>query len=240
MALVSWAIKLYIRKMLTMAGVSPELHALKQNVQPVRRAKVSVVAPIEAGILDLRSQLRQTETWHDWLKTLSKFISLNKVFFVVSTTVVVFVVLIFVYIKSASVENRSYEVTIDAAGSEVKITSEQLAYDELVKLDLSANSNVQVKEFPLISIVNQSGVNGLGAELQLKLEKEGFTITDLDNDFSLEENNTVIVFSPEFADEALELSKHIDGSLLSAYSDISEERTPIVVFVGKDFKNGVE
>lgn len=239
-ALVTWAIKLYVRRMLSIAGVSPELHSIKQHVQPVKRARISVVSPIELGILDLRSQLSQTESWKAWLLTLRKFIIFNKIFFIAISAIVVFIVIVSMYIRSASVENRSYEITINGVGSEVTISSEQMAYEELVKNSPNINQNNQVKEFPLISIVNQSGVSGLGAQLQLELENEGYVITDLDNDLSMQENNTVIVYDPEFAEEALQLSRSIDNSLLSAYADKTDNDTPITVYVGKNYEKGVE
>lgn len=242
--LVSWAIKLYIRKMLTIAGVSPELHESRRQMYPEKRPRVSVVAPIEVGILDLTHRMRATETWRDKFQAIASFVKHYKIFFAVSVAIILFVIAVTIYIQSASVSERSYEVTIEGLDESVKISSEQVAYDELVKSvqdKHGINIGDSIKEFPLISIVNQSGVSGLAAELKLDLEKRGYQIEYLTNDLDISKSNTVIVYSPELSKEALELSKDVKGALLSAYDgESASEGVPITIYVGQDYENEVQ
>lgn len=239
-ALLSWAIKLYIRKMLTMAGVSPELHAVKYKGKRRISRPVSVVAPIEAGILDLRSRLRESDSWFGWAISFFAFVKSYKIFFVVLVASVMFIGGLVWYVQSASVEKRGYEVTIEGLSEDVKISSEDVAYDELVASSPVPEAVSEAKDFPAISLINQSGVSGLAAELKLRLESDGYIVEHMRNDLEVKKNNTVIVYHPKFANEALELSQVIDGALLSAYEDQSEDATPITVYVGQDYENGVQ
>lgn len=241
--LVSWAIKLYIRKMLAIAGVSPELHNVKQHVRPSKRSQVSVVAPIEAGILDLSYRMRGTESWLDKLKAVSSFVRQYKIFFIVVVAVVLFVLATIWYVQSASVAKRGYEVTIEGMGDNMKISSEQVAYDELVNTTEGThglNTDSNVKEFPAISLVNQSGVSGLAAEVKFDLESKGYEIENLTNDLDITKVNTVIVYATEFSKEALELSKDVNDALLSAFDGETKEGTPITIYVGQDYENEVQ
>ena len=226
--------------MLTMAGVAPG--AMPSGVQPsdptVKR--VTLVSPIEAGILDLRSRFTESDTWSTRLDGMVGFIKSYKIFFLSSVAVILFVFGVGWYIQSASVDERGYEVTIQGSGSGagVTISSEELEYDER-KAEVVA-PEVEVKDFPAIKLVNQSGINGLAAELRLQLEAEGYPVIELTTDFGANENNTVIVYPPEYSQQALELSQVIEGSLLSAFADAAKSDTPIVIYVGRDLENEVQ
>ncbi len=239
-ALVTWAIKLYVRKMLTIAGVSPELHAIQHHPISVTTKQVSVVAPIEEGILDLRNRFRTSTSIANKISSLAQFINNYKLFFMMVIAIMIFVASVIWYVQSASVSERGFEVTIEGAGNDVTISSEQMEYDQLLKDVPGVNQNSDVKEFPFIKIVNQSSINGLAAQLRIDLENKGYTVSDLTNEFGITELNTVIVYAPEFSEQALELSRDIKGSLLSAFSDASGTDTPITVYVGQDLENEVQ
>lgn len=241
-AFVSWAIKLYIRKMLAIAGVSTDLHEIKQKVKVNRRPRVSMVAPIEAGILDLSDRLKDSNSWWEKLKATTSFLRHYKVFFIVVIMSILFLSVVTMYIKSASVPERAYEVTIEGLGDSAKISSEQIFYDKLVTESGIGGENINknVSEFPAISLLNQSGVTGLAAQLKLDLEKKGYVVQNLANDLDISKVNTVIVYEPEFAEQALELSKDINGALLSAFDGPQVDGTPITVYVGQDYENKVQ
>ena len=238
--LVSWSIKLYIRRMLTLAGVSPELHSVKQNHSSSTFKQVSVVAPIEAGILDLRHRFNKSSTFVSKIMILGRFVNTYKLFFIVVVAVLVFIIVVVLYVRSANVSERGYEVTVEGVGNGVTISSEQMKYDEMRKTEPALNQNAEIREFPPIKMVNRSGVNGLAATLRVNLEKKGYLITRLENEFNTNDFNTVIVYAPEFSAEALELSRDIKGSLLSSFFSETDTDTPITIYVGRDLENEVQ
>ncbi len=234
--LVTWAIKIYIKKMLSMAGVSSNPQVTKgYSVQKINR-KVSIVAPIEEGILDLRNSFRASDTWSQKFLSITTFMSRYRLFFLVSIVVVGVLVMIALYVRSASVSERPYQVVIDGVNDGSVISSEQMEYEALKK-DSLGYSEVIKESFPAIMIVNQSGVNGLAAKLRLKLEHSGYPITQLESDLDNHEEKSAIVYAPEYAKEALELSESVGGVPVSAYEKASGSETPIIIYLGKDFIN---
>jgi len=234
-----WAIKLYVRKMLSMAGVTPELHAAKSR--PVVSKHVSVIAPIEAGILDLRSRLKNTHSTGESARELFSFVKSYKLFFFTLIALVLFIILLISYVKTASVSERSYDVLVDGASGQIQFSAEDVRYNELVNTEQSDGQEIgSIKEFPAVQLVNRSGVNGLAGELKFELEVNGYPVSAVSNESGTAEDKTVIVYSPEYAEEALELSKFIGETLLSSYTDESTSKYPITIYIGLDQQDEVE
>ena len=129
-------------------------------------------------------------------------------------------------------ENRAFEVTISGAGEEVTIDSESLQYEQQQTTTVVAKRDVT----PLL-LINRSGVNGAAAEVALALEEFGYTIESVSTDLNSVEEQTVIVYDPELAEEALELSTILDNALLSAFTDEDAEELIITVYIGNDLAN---
>jgi len=237
--LFTWGVKMYVKKMLLLAGVSPELQSMKRKRPKVARQKVSLVAPIEAGILDLRSRFHQSENWKSSILILFTAIKTYQVFIIVVAATLTFICAIVLYVLSASAPERSYEITVDSATGDVQITSDDARFEELNQIE-SDQAAVDLKEFPAIELVNRSGLSGLAGELKFELEVNGYAVANVRNEFGVSENRTVIVYDPEYATQALELSQFIGETLLSSYADSSELEFPITVFVGSDQVNAVE
>jgi hypothetical protein len=238
---MTWAIKLYVRKMLALAGVSPDQHDHSPTSRQRRVEKVSVIAPIEEGILDLRQRFNTSDTWQERSGDIFAFIARYKIFFLALIVTSLFAAATVWYVRTASVSERPYEVVIDGLGNDVQISSEQLEYESRKEEDADQNSaSTTAKEFPSIKIINQSGVSGLGAELRLQLESAGYPVVELANELDKQEPNTVIVYAPEFDSEALELSGQVFGALTSAYAEASGTETPIIIYIGKDLENAVQ
>lgn len=233
----SWLLKLYIRKMLLMAGVSPELHTLKKPRQRAR-TKVSIVAPIEAGILDLRSRLSGSSGLMGTVRILWLYVRQYRLFFLAIAALLVFGYLVTLFVQSASTKERAYEVVIEGVGSNLELNSEQIKYNELMS-GLDVESVPAMKEFPAVRIVNRSTVSGLGARLRYDMEVNGYPVKDLSNEFGANEDRTVIVFAPEFADEALELSNFMGQTLLSSFPEASDSPFPITIYVGSDISHTI-
>jgi hypothetical protein len=233
----AWLLKLYVRRMLLMAGVSPELHNLKKTNKKAHR-RISVVAPIGAGILDLRSRLNSASDINGRVKTLLQYLVQYKLFFLGLLLVSIFVYLVVMFILSASTKERAFDVTIEGLGANVELNSEQLKYNELT-LEAEMENEVTQVDFPKIKIVNRSTVSGLAARLRYDLEVNGYRVDGLDNEFKSDEKKTVIVFAPEYADEALELSNFVGEALLSSFNEATDSEFPITIYVGSDLSQTI-
>jgi len=230
--LFAWLLKLYVRKMLLLAGVSPELQTLKKPRRKSAR-RVSLIAPIGAGILDLRSRFSNTSNVSGRLKMLWQYIVQYKLFFIALIAIITFVYLVSIYILSAVTKERAYEVTIEGMDTNIELNSEQIKYNELLE-DIDVKSSVVQKDFPAVRIVNRSSQSGLAAQLRYELEVNGFPVGELSSEFGANESRTVIVFAPEYADEALQLSNFIGETLLSSFNEASGTEFPITIYVGSD------
>jgi hypothetical protein len=236
--LITWAIRIYIEKMFTLAGVSSSQYNNHKLVN-TKSQTLSVAAPIEAGILDLRTKLKSSTNAGQKLTVLFEFVRKNKIFFFVVVLVIAFIMSSVWYVKNASVTERGYEVVVNSDNPDVKLSSEQVYYEEL-RNEMTANKEVsETKDFAVIKLINRSGVNGLAAEMRLHLESEGYEISNISSNFGESERNTVIVYHPDYAEDALTLSSEIKNVLLSSYVDAPASE-PITVYVGSDYQSDVE
>ncbi|MCA9363113.1 LytR C-terminal domain-containing protein [Candidatus Kaiserbacteria bacterium] len=239
--LITWAIRLYIEKMLSMAGVSPSGRPIFAQPDKLKRPKkVSVIAPLEEGILDLSQRFQSSRSVSQKVSNSFKFIKQYHKFFFIVLAVLSFVAFIIWFTKNATVSDRGYEVIVDPEGSNIRISSEQVEYDDMKETDIKDIETLpKPNDLPLIKLVNRSGVSGLAAKLRVSLESKGYEISDLSTDFGVKDQNTVIVYHPDFIDQALNLSAEIEGVLLSAYAD-APLNEPITIYVGKDYVSEVE
>lgn len=236
--LFTWLLKLYVRKMLLMAGVSPELQTLKKPKQQTVR-RISVVAPIGAGILDLRNRFSESANLSGRTIMLWQYVVQYKLFFIALVLLIAFMVLVVLFVLSAVTDERAYEVTIEGLDSNVELNSEQIKYNELLE-DIDVQTSAVQKDFPAIRIVNRSNINGLAARLRYDLEVNGFSVAELSNEFGANKSKTVIVFAPEYSDQALQLSNFIGETLLSSFNEASGTEFPITIYVGSDVADMID
>lgn len=236
-----WSIKLYIRKMLKIAGVSSDSQQVNRIDYRVKKSRsVSMVAPIEEGILDLRARFQDADSLKEKLSNTLAFVSKYRIFFSLLILVILFLIAVIWYITAASTNDRPYEVVIEGLEQDVTISSEQLQYEARKEGVADDGTDASSKEFPSIKIVNQSGVPGLAADLRIKLEAAGYPVAELSTDLERIETNTVVVYAPEYDTQALELSAQVYGALLSSYAEASGTETPIIIYVGKDLESAVQ
>jgi hypothetical protein len=105
--------------------------------------------------------------------------------------------------------------------------------------DIDVQTSALQKNFPDIRIVNRSNVNGLAARLRYDLEVNGFSVGELSSEFGANDNRTVIVFAPEYSQQALELSNFIGETLLSSFDEAADSEFPITVYVGSDIADTI-
>jgi len=241
---VIWAVKLYIRRALgaavQSAGLQSDQFPYASAPAPMARRSGSVTSPIERGILDLRQRFQDTDTFSGRVRETAQFIGSYRLFFFSILVVIGFVWLVVWFVRDANTETRPYEVEIGGVGGQMTLDAEDIEYEKRAS-DTDQPTRPQPTEndgFPPIRIVNQSGLVGLAAEVRLLVEAEGIEVVAVDSDLGAGEWNTVIVYHPDAADAALELSQLIDGALLSAFAD-ADPSVPITVYVGRDVQDAL-
>lgn len=239
--LTSWLIKLYVRRMLSLAGL--EVNQYQELKKKEKRATsrylnksgIKFHTPVKVGILDLKQQLSTTSSISDYIKTAWSFCVKNKLFFLGVTLVLIFIAVVVWYIKNANTSHRAFEITYVNNDKEVKVNSEEIIYNDLKNSNNSTSEEKKLENTSVhLSLINRSGVPGIGAEIKLKLENKGYEVSELEADFSSIQKKTVIIYSEGHSEEALKISAELNNSLVSLSGDEDKNKEPIVVYLGSD------
>lgn len=216
-ALVVWSIKLYVRRMLQLAGVTPELHKQQRN------KSVSVVAPIEAGILDLRDELEHGDG--SIVARLWSFVKAYRAFAVVAVALLVFVGLLLWYLILMITSDFAYEVHYEQPdGTAVQIAdSDQGTSNEPIQMEVAQ-----------LTVVNHSGLANAVALIESKLEDGPYQLVEVAELYEGTKERSVLVYDPAYLDVVTDLQARLPGVLVSSF--VSEDKTdpPIVLYVGTD------
>ena len=223
--LFTWAIKSYVNRMLALSGVSGELGV---QAIPIEK-KMSVTAPLEAGMLDLRERLSTTTSFLERFKVFSPFIKQYWKFFVVILGAIVFIALVIMYFVAVLQPSREYEVTTESG--EV-VNREQIEAEPEPIEDMAVSTELGE---PVITVVNRTNDAPHANYVAELLEADGISISEVVNDNGPLENRTVIVFSPSVTEKALLLSARLNNAPLSALPEIEINETPeITIYLGTD------
>jgi hypothetical protein len=136
------------------------------------------------------------------------------------------------FVRSALVAERSYQVAYPDLGPEATLSSDEIIYEELRRIDPKTPVVPGVAGVSL-RLINRSGQTGLGAEWRVRLEDRGYSVSYLATELSSPTNRTVIVYDPMKQSEALALSELFSGALLSAFDDPNNSEV-ITVYIGSD------
>lgn len=238
---IGWIVRLYIRRMLILAGIDPisararmghtvktlELRTVRERVPKT----TSILLPLTQGVLDVRSRILLPSTLAHKARALGQIVIAYRLFFVSLIGVIMVVSSILWYILAVSNENKEYEVTIGNPEASISVSSEEVFYQNL-KIANPVVTDTKIAQDYTIDVVNRSGMLGIAAELRMVLERKGYTISSLKTEIGESTNRTVIVFHPEQQEQALALSQALSGALLSA-SD-SHRIGAITIFAGTD------
>jgi hypothetical protein len=226
-AAITWAIKLYIRRVLSLAGVSLETTTVepvtvqeKEVKKPSLTAK-TITAPIEVSILDLRSKLQRANgTWLGRVYVYGAFVKAYWKFFVGIGSVLLFIALIILFFEGALSSDRPYQA-VDSSGA--------LIAGEGVEVPGLQNAG----GLP-ISIINRTTDQALVDQVSEAAMTVGFTIASSSVEEGVSDEKTVIVYNPSVSEQALLLSRTLNNALLSAFTSTATSSEMIVVYVGKD------
>ncbi len=228
--LISWLIKLYVRHMLTMAGIDINSYRQKRDLESrfSRHNKVRLHYPVQVGILDLKSRLQVSKNFLSHLKVFGQFIIQYKLFFIALLLVGAFIVALVWYIRNANTDHRGYEIVFQNADQNVTLNSEEIIYAEI-----SRNQTFTFNpELPKIKVVNRSGIPGLAANIKRDLQKIGYEVTKIDADFSSPQSRSVIIYQSVSDEAILKLSGEIGNILVSKTEESSTD--PVVIYIGSD------
>lgn len=240
-AFIIFMVRLYVRRMLTLAGVDvespyrPSHQRVEADTNDVRiKPYRSMTAPIRAGASDFRNRMKNVHAFVDFLKTVYEFIIGYKTFFGAVIVTVGALIIGGIFLSNALVENKSYEITIKQNGETEVVDSEQVIKEKLQSSIPEVNN---MQQFAL-ELINASGKAGVAAETGLLLEDNGYRIDNLRTDFESERARTVVVFDPLLIEEAKLLSGILGGALLSgrATTSLDVGEYGIQIYVGKDIE----
>lgn len=127
--LIVFMVRAYVRRMLELAGVEVRGATREEeqtnDAKPLRmqRTYARATAPLQKGVLDLRSQLTSGERSQSTFATIRHFVAQYKWFFISLTSLILMFVAISLYIQNAT-ENRAYEVTIEGKDNASTVLSD--------------------------------------------------------------------------------------------------------------------
>lgn len=251
-ALMTWAIKAYVKRVLLLAGVRPGAVPVTAPTEPdpipvtgkrtksaalkkgstVKEKTKRAAAPLEAGILDLRGRLQNKRTLKERVVVLGTFVRQYWKFFAVALAAIIFLVLVILFFKGAFQPTRDFDVTIKSQGQNIKLeNAPTLDAPGTAPVSEAASSTATTS----VSLVNRSGNDALLDEVRQTLAESEISIASTSTDVASVEEKTVIVYPPSAAPQALRLSQLLGNALLSAYSDGSAGQG-IVIYIGEDQK----
>ncbi|MCB9811888.1 LytR C-terminal domain-containing protein [Candidatus Nomurabacteria bacterium] len=239
---IVWAIRSYVRRMLALAGVAPGTYsrlATADRTRNVSRGDVNlssyqtISSPIRTGFLDLRTQFHKVDGVVDVAHALSSFIKTYNRFFIAFTVLVTIAVGLFFYIKTVTVDSRSFEVAIENPSQVINLSSEEIILSE--KIGESNTLSASTTQPFTITLVNTSGQSGVAAETAVRLASKGYAVQTLSTEAGRIDKRSVIVYDPALTDSALALSSVLGGALPSATTETTTESNPaIVIYLGRD------
>lgn len=236
-ATVTWLVRLYVSRMLASAGidVNEYQHAVRRNTLPKHRVvRASIHKPVTDGWKGWIANLKNKQTVKERIKAAYEPLYNNKLVVAGIMVVLLFVFMIVRFVVNANTDHRSYEIEYVNSDANVKLTSEEIIYNQL-KLERTVNETEVDQALPKIKVVNRSGVPGLGAEVKLRLEARGYEITELMADFSKTQNRTVVVYTGDLEREALRLSSRLQNAPASkSLEPFTDSAASIIVYVGDD------
>lgn len=238
---IRWAVRSYVKRMLVLAGVDPNIHRgvpvsvgkLKGKDVRINRAS-RVVRPLQTGIEELQESLASQATLTSKIDSLASFLLRYRLFFVGVITACIFMILLLLFVLDARQPAVPYEVTYTQNGNVTTVSSDQIEYESASPASSIVPPEVSVDQQAFsITIINASGVSGTTVSTRRTLESAGYVVNTMTTDLVATKKRSVILYNPEYLDIALQLSELLGGVLLSAQTTATEGGD-IIISVGED------
>ncbi len=246
----TWAVRLYVRRMLVLAGIEPrqsgqptyrkglydseEVAAVRFDKTVILKRYTTLTAPLALGVRECVTAFTNARGLREKCMVLVQYITHYKFFVLVLVLLVVVSVSMVVYVKEVTTDARPYEVTFANPDSSVTLSSEQIIYNDL-KTSLPATTTpaqaTTTQPFS-IEIVNVSGVSGLAAKTRVTLESQNFAVTGVSTEPERLETKTTIIYNDVDSESIVALSRLLGGVLASASTMVPQHS--ITLYVGSD------
>jgi hypothetical protein len=196
-----WLIRRYIDRMLALSGVN--IHQTPYVPQHERgTTKQTMVVKRYSGVAaPVRASAREmVDSWRNSIGVREKFTAILSFLyhyrFIILGTIVVCAVLVGMYLAVLGImkDAAHFEVSVDNAGEDMVMSSEDLAYQKLRE-----------------------------NKIKPELEEAGFAVVSLAVDETRSEQKTIVVYPPGLENEALALRSILKVGLLSAQNDTNEK-----------------
>jgi hypothetical protein len=229
--LFSWAIRAYIKRVLEMSGVQTYDHSPTLS----KRRRLSMSAPLEAGMLDLRKRLDKSNSAMKKILEFTSFVRTYWKFFVTAVIALIFVSTVIWYFKSVlSPVVQDSVVNDSAVTASTSSDNQQLSATSTEESRQSDDVNATVG-LPVIKVVSPVEEKVALETVVALLAQNGIEVTETTDETSSVAERTVIVFSPNVTEKALAISKILNNAPLSALPAGEQNQTPeITVYIGND------
>jgi LytR cell envelope-related transcriptional attenuator len=243
---LSFAIKLYIKRMLALAGLEPvsrssaiskkypeySAHAQLPAKTVIIRRYQTVTGPVRHSMFELVQNLKAAKAVGEVLSVIVAFLLRNRVSVLFIAVLISLAASLFWFFGDMNTKSRPYEVSIVNPDATVVISSDEILYKSLPEYELPEGETKVDRQPFTIELINSSGEPGLAAKAQRKLEAYGYKVTDIQNELGRSDAKSVIIFNQDNKDAALILSQKLNGALLSVDTGISAE--VIRIYIGTD------
>ncbi|MBY0538373.1 LytR C-terminal domain-containing protein [Patescibacteria group bacterium] len=243
---LSFAIKMYIKRMLTLAGLDPvarqatssqkysaySTHAAVPAKTVIIRRYQTVTGPVRHSMFELVQNLKSAKAISEVIKIIITFLIRNKIFILFMVVIGGLCMVTFWFFGDMNTKSRPYDVSIVNPDATVVISSDEILYRSLPEYELPAGEMQIEKPSFKVELINASGEPGLAAKAKRKLEAYGYDVTTISNELGRSDTKSVIIFNQANQAAALELSKKLNGALLSVDAGISPDL--IRVYIGTD------
>lgn len=242
----SFAIKLYIRRMLALAGLEPlprggtvskkypeySAHAELPAKTVIIRRYQTVTGPVRHSMFELGQNLKAAKALGEALTIIGAFLIRNRLSVLFIGVLITLGLIILWFFGDINTKLRPYEVGVVNPDATVKISSDEILYRSLPKYELeNGEAKVDDVEFS-IELINASGEPGLAAKARHKLEAYGYNVSGIQNELGRSDAKSVIIFNQNNQAAALDISKKLSGALLSVDAGISPD--VIRIYIGTD------
>jgi len=253
--LLSWLVRLYVRRMLQLAGISsartvhrastghasgPELDLTTEPTSTSQFQKFSL--PIKVGWSDMIKRWQSSQGIKSYLNTTYQLLYDYRWFFIGLVSLVIIGMAVWWFYQAVAVADRAFESRVMDHQNTVTavITAEDLYLEKLQNNQAESLITVDLASFDVgelsgaITLVNVSGLPGAAASLAYSLQAQGVTTVAVKADLERREDRSIIVYDSSQLAIAKKLSTALGGALLSVRSASTGNTEPMVVYVGTD------
>jgi hypothetical protein len=232
--LVVFSIRRYIQRVLNMAGIEKQVLTQHRGLRE-KVTRREIVAPLRAGVLDLRSAVQGERNSRLQKKNehpLRAFVHLYRIPLLLIGAVLLFALIATWFVMEAREDARPYEVRIlRDDGSAPLNTTGTTTPKEVLAQPLSATPVSPARAN--ITVVNASGKDGAVDLVRTRIINAGFSIQDVSRDADVRPRS-VIIYNQSMATMATKLSGALDNIPLSVRPAGEEAEPSMLLIIGAE------